>query len=252
MVDFEDRFNIHMYAFDDLQMVKEAVRSIPDDIIVHVLDGRYADFPGEYDLTPDLEEWCNPIGNIRYHRPPEEILPFGEGKSSTDRAAQNAKAKWANETILPQSQWSLQMDTDERLIHVNREIFEDFRDNYRYRPRIPIDDGRSVTQPRILKPAHWTYWIDDCAIPRDVVPRDTELEYLRGLWHENRDMRVGYVPKEDLLIKNYGMSRPEEYHRRRIVHLDRIGRGTRARMLEKVLEEDTEYPQSWHKNKDND
>lgn len=246
MGDFESRFNIHMYAFDDLDMVKEAVGSIPDDVVIYVLDGRYYDFPGEYDLTPGLEEWCDDIENVSYMSPPQDILPFGEGQSSAHRAAQNAKARWANEEALPQFQWSIQMDTDERLFHINREIFDNLKDDHRYRPTIPIDDGRTVTQPRIMKPGYWTYWIDDCAIPRDVASRDTELEHLRLLWNEHRDERVGYVDGEDLLIKNFGMSRPDEYLERRIVHLDRIKRGTRARKLEDVMEEGFEYPESWH------
>lgn len=224
----ESRFNIHIYIYDDLPMLKEAVGTIPDDIRIHVFDGRYADYPGETDLTPGAEEWCGSRGNITYHRPDSSRLPFGQGGSSANRASQHEKGCWANYDVLPEDQWSLQMDTDERLVRLDREVFEDLKDDYRYRPPIPIDDGRTVTQPRIWKPKYWTLWIDDCAIPRDKVHRNTNLDELEEKWRRYRGEKSEHLSDEDILIENVGMSRPDEYKLRRVVQLYTIERPHRA------------------------
>lgn len=244
--EFEERFNIHIYCYGDLPQLKEAVYTIPDDVKVHVFDGRYIDFEGNSDLTPGAREWCGLQGNVIYHRPPDSMLPFGKYGSSDHRYSQHEKGCWANYLVLPSDQWTLQMDTDERLIRLNRDIFDDFQDEFRYRPSIPTDDGRNVTQPRIWKPKYWTLWIDDTAIPRDKVSRDTPLEELRKEWHNHRGVHMEHIDEEKLLIENYGMARPEDYNRRRVDHLKDINREHRANILEHCLDVGYDIPEDWH------
>lgn len=234
---FEERFNFHIYCFGDLPQLKEAVSTIPSDIKTYVFDGRYIDFDGEYDLTPGAEEWCGIQENVIYHSPPDSMLPFGKYGSSDYRYSQHEKGCWANYMILPPDQWTLQMDTDERLIRLNRDIFDDFQDDFRYKPHIPIDDGRVVTQPRIWKPKYWTLWIDDTAIPRDRVSRDFAVDELYQEWHDNRGVRMEYIPEDELLIENYGMSRPDDYNEKRADQLDDIHRGHRATKLRRQIDD---------------
>lgn len=239
---FEERFNVHIYCYDDLELLQGAVRSIPEDIKIYALDGRYVDFKGETDLTPGAEEWCKSRENVIYHSPPKSHLPFGKYGSSEHRYSQHEKGCWANYKILPPNQWTLQMDTDERLIRLNRDVFERFEDDHRYRPKILTDDGRRVTQPRIWKPKFWTLWIDDAAIPRDLASREYPLQYLQGQWKKYRSKRMEHVSEDDIFIENYGMARPDEYNERRANQLEAIRRGHRATKLRRQMK-DFNFPE---------
>lgn len=182
-------WNVHIMAYDDNEQLARALRSIPRHVPVHVFDGRYASFPGEYDTTPGMAGTCvaSHIEHIQYHRPHTDQLPFGhEYDDPTLRGGVHEKAKWALYETLPQDEWTLKLDTDERLVTFRERALLGFDPKTRYRPGMRYPDGRDVVQARLVVPEHWSVWIDDTFLPRDEVPRDTPLADLKRQWATDR------------------------------------------------------------------
>lgn len=228
--------NVHIYAYDDLSLVERAVASVRDtlgDVPIHVLDGRYALFDGETDLTPGLVGWCTGEGVI-YHAPMRSRLPFGHDTDALPeyRPGVHAKAMWAFEHALPPDEWTLKMDADETLKRFDADL-ENLSAEGKYAPVIHRHGDTAGTShiTRLFKPTHWTPWINDTLLPRPLFPRDSALETLaapylqkefRVVWHINR----GHV--RDVEIDNHGADRPADYQHRRVAHLEAIGRDRRA------------------------
>lgn len=236
-------WNVHIHAFDDPDFCEAAIRTVPTDVDVHVCDGRYVDFAGERDLTPELEDICEEYGNAHYHAPSEDRLPFGHDSDAHARlrAPIYEKAKWVNYEILPQDEWTLKLDTDEQLITVDEDWLEEDADpSVKYAPAInrPDDPNGRPHITRLWQPSYWTVWIDDCLLPRDLFPRDMDLEYLHRGYTTPAYRPLGFAHRKEttaILIENGGQERPEEYQERRLEHLEHIGRDDRARELREYL-----------------
>jgi hypothetical protein len=235
-------WNVHLYAYDDLEMVHKALDSLPHQVDVHVCDGRYMDFAGELPLTPKLESLCEKYHNVHYHAPDQDRLPFGDRNAPGElRSSVHEKAKWVNYEVLPQDEWTLKLDSDERLQKWDVDL-EALEERVRYCPVINRVDER-IYVGRLWQPRHWTVWIDDCLLPREVISRDMALDRLARL-HLNleyRPVRFAYrehLEDNQIVIHNAGAERPAEYQQRRIGHLQRLGREDRAAELEDRLRDE--------------
>lgn len=228
--------NVRICAFDDRDLIPGAVESVRDvlgGVDIHVCDGRYATFAGEYDLTPGLAEWCADRENVYYHAPPADRLPFGHALDAPPewRPGNHAKAQWINYEVLPQDEWSLKLDTDERLRAFKTDV-DGLDPETRYAPLITLhgETKERANVERLWQPLQWTCWIDDCLLPRAVFPRDTPLERLQRVWRtpayrQMRFVKIAFCSAIE--IDNYGADRPEEYQQRRAAHLRTIGRDDR-------------------------
>lgn len=219
-------YNIHIHAFDDLPMCRDAVASVPDGVLVYIFDGRYADFPGEYDTTPGLESFCADHPDCTYYAPPPEHRPF-EG-DSTLREPVARKARWAFEH-LPADEWTLKLDTDERLERFDADLDTLARD-HKYAPVIRSTTGRSYHIARLFVPRHWTPWVDDCLLPRRYFLRDTALDRLATVWTEDLYRRMRFIKRGEIdtvRIDNHGPERPAGYQDRRAAQLRAMGREDR-------------------------
>lgn len=239
-----EHLNIRISAFGDLAECKQAIASIPDGITIHVCDGRYATFDGATDLTPGLEAFCDKRPDCVYHEPPEFRLPFGhefiaDGVPLEWRPGVHAKARWIDR-VVPQDEWTLKLDTDERLTRFNVTL-DDLDREKRYAPVINLhgDTKENVHVARLWVPKHWTRWIDDCLLPRELFPRSTPLERLQKIWREDEFRVIRFMRLQEtrrIMIDNYGADRPADYQRRRVQHLNRIGRDDRWAELDDRLE----------------
>lgn len=220
----EDEFTFHIPIFDDLIELRRAVETVPSDVKVHVLDGRYCDFPGNYDVTPGAAEFCDGYDNLVYHRPPDDLLPFGDPKIPISyRDSIHKKAEWMYYDVLPQDQWTVHMDSDERLIYMDRSVFSRLQDDDFLSPRMYIRKGnaRNETQtasiettPRIFKPKFWTFWVDDLAVPRHQCPRGLGSEETKRVYQESN--RWEYTRNtRSVVFENLGNTRPEGYLEKR-------------------------------------
>lgn len=230
--------NVRIACYGDLAECRQAVASVTDtlpDATIHVCDGRYATFDGDTDLTPGLRDFATAHPSVRYHSPPDEYLPFGwellkDGTPPKWRPGVHAKARWID-SVLPQETWTLKLDTDERLRSFDVDLGALDRTT-RYAPEINLhgDDKPMAHVARLWVPTHWTRWIDDCLLPRAIFPRDTPLEILQRVWRTEDFRMIRFVrllQTHDITIDNYGADRPADYQRRRVEHLERIGRDDR-------------------------
>lgn len=219
--------NVHMYLFDDLAMAKEAVASVPGGFPIHLVDGRYADFPGDYNLTPGAQSWAATQPDVTYHAPPDDLLPFGDPNNTAHRRSTHEKAKWVNYDVLPPAEWTLKLDSDERLVEFDWERVADLDPGRRWRIQIEVvGEPREWRLTRLWQPNYWTVWANDLLLPRSEVPRDTELERLQQLWNNQYHRGRGHFTEARII--NYGVDRPQEYNERRVEHLHSIGRDQRA------------------------
>lgn len=223
----ESRFNIHIRIYDDLPELRRAINSIPRDVVIHVLDGRYADFDGGTLLTPGASDLCRERPNLRYHAPSEDRLPFGDlsvGKSYRDSIYK--KACWAYYEVLPEDQWTIRMDSDERLIYLDRTFFERISDDKVFSPRIYMredlsDSGNSSViscTMRIFKPKYWTFWTGDLMIPRHQCERGLGAKETKKI-HQDVDQREFREKTQSVIIENLGEKRPDDYLSRRMNQL---------------------------------
>lgn len=225
--------NVHIYIFDDLETLPQAVASVREvlgDVDIHVLDGRYELFDGETDLTPGLRGWCAGRANVHYHAPPESWLPFGHDVPNPPehRPGNYAKAVWTFDEVLPPNEWTLKLDADEQLRRFDVDL-DELTETTRYAPvidRVGTDDRVHVA--RLFQPRHWTPWINDCLLPRALFPRQTTpLSVRQRLWRVDefrayRTVRLGFADKIE--IANYDAERDVDWQARRTAHLDAIGR----------------------------
>lgn len=238
-----DTFNVRISAFDDLGECRQAVASVPDGIPIHIFDGRYCTFDGDYDLTPGLEAFCETQPDCTYHAPDADRLPFGHDLDVPTewRPGNHAKARWINYEQLPPDEWSLKLDTDERLDRL--ELPDSLDPRTRYSPEIVLhgDETERAHVERLWQPREWTCWIDDCLLPRAIFPRDTPLDILQRIWREDRYRvirMIGWSRLGTVRIDNYGAERDPAYQQRRVDHLRRIGRTDRWADLDGRLSEE--------------
>lgn len=221
--------NVHIYCYEDLEFLKDAVAQVPDGIPIHVCDGRYADFDGDYDLTPGAAEWCDDQPGVTYHAPPADRLPFGDPDDTEHRRSVHEKSEWVNYEVLPQDEWTIKLDTDEEFTRFDAEYVPDLDPEIRYRVYVDVDEDRHFYLTRLWQPQYWTVWVNDCLLPRDEVPRYTPVEEIAEKWYDHRNERR--VRIEAIRIDNRGTDRPDDYLARRADQLEDIGREGRARQL---------------------
>lgn len=231
--------NFHICAWGDVDICRGALESIPEDASIYVFDGRYDTFDGETELTPGLESLCNSYSNCEYHAPPDDMLPFGHDIAAPPehRPAVHAKARWMFEEKLPQDEWTVKVDSDERLDELHRDRFTDLDPRVKAPGDVAIVDDREVYPTRVLQPQHWTPWINDCFVPREDVPRSASLQERHDTWMEKATRFKYYQQNPPVVaLENVGLSeRPREYLEQRIEHLKTIGRGGRATDLRRHL-----------------
>lgn len=229
-------FNVHIYAFDDAPMLRGAVESVPDGIPIHVFDGRHADFDGERNLTPEIKRFCRRHPDCHYYAPPADDLPFGHDHDLSKRGAGYAKSRFVFEH-LPPDEWTLKMDTDERLETFDIDI-ETLAPQIRYCPPVEREADENAHISRLFQPRYWTPWIGDCFLPREVFPLDTSLDRLHTIWttHDYRVVRfIRRAETSDIRIRNIGHERPASYQERRVDQLETRGRERRASEVAETL-----------------
>lgn len=225
----ESGFSVHFHVFDDLPELDRAVSTVPEDVIIHIFDGRYEDFDGDYLLTPGLSDYCRNRNNLEYHRPPDDLLPFGDPDCPPSyRDSVHQKACWAYYEELPQDQWTIHMDADERLIYLDRTFFDRIQDDVIFSPRIflqrPLDSREEKTTSvishtmRIFKPRYWTFWVDDLPIPRNQCERGLGAKETKKI-HQDVDQREFRERTQSVIIENLGERRPDDYLKRRTKQL---------------------------------
>jgi hypothetical protein len=148
---------------------------------------------------------------------------------------------WINYEVLPQDEWTLKLDTDERLETIDVD-FDDLNEQRRYCPTIQRKGEGECFISRLWQPRFWTYWIGDCPLPRKIFPRSSSVKRLARvhLDSEFRPLRFAYrqeLPGDSLVIKNVGVDRPAEYQERRVAQLERIGRGDRAATVASLVDD---------------
>lgn len=232
---------VYIPTWGDLDFLKGAVASVPDGVVTHVVDGRYADFPGETVRTPGLAEWCAQTVNTAYHTPPDDRLPWGHEHVDEEprlRHPGHEQAKFANYEVLPQDEWVLHIDADER-IETFDVPFADLDERWKFVPYIDSLAERGIGVPRLYVPGNWTFWIGGVFYPRGFWPRDTPLAKLRDLHLQS--MSHQYINRGGLMdqirLHNVGDERPPEYHERRAAQLETMGRHDRAEDYREMVAE---------------
>lgn len=233
--------SIRICAFDDLPECRRALESLPTGVHAHVCDGRYANFSGDHDLTPGLEALCDERAAWHYHAPDDYLLPFGANIDAPDewRPGVYAKAHWM-EAVLPQDEWALKLDTDERLRTFDVDL-GDLDRRKKYAPVIDLHGQRkqSVHIARLWVPRYWTPWVGDCLLPKTLFPRDHPIDCLQRVWRDDEWTALRFLRRgqtADIRIDNYGAERPADYQARRAAHLRRIGREDRWTELKREIE----------------
>lgn len=221
------RLNVWVPCYDDLDQLREALASTEpyaDDIHVYVVDGRYATFEGQTTLTPGADGYCRRYDHITYTHPPE--LPVGDPDvDSVLRSPQHEQARWVNYELLPEDEWALEMDTDERLEHLDLDALGELNEARKYTPEVlTTTDERLHPAIRLYQPRYWTFWIDDVMFWREFYPRSTPVGDLFEAHVRTAHRNVGYAGKTDAItIRNHGDKRPQEYQQRRADQLDSMG-----------------------------
>lgn len=226
--------NIHIHHYGDLEMLKECVESIDIDVPIIVIDGRYCTFmPGKPVLTPGSREWCDSQKNVLYFAPNEDRLPFGEGlPKDVERPGVMDKAKFANYEVLPQDEWTLRMDTDERLERFDVDL-DELDPEKKYEPFLLDDSMRESCQPRLMIPGKWTFWINDVCAPREKVSIHCDERLLAEKVKEHHEEGAELIYSK-VRLRNVGMHRPDEYIEERVAHLKSMGREQRAKQLDLI------------------
>lgn len=232
--------NVRIMCFDDLEMLRGAVASIPSSWTIYVCDGRYISFEDDKDWTPAIRDWCKNIKNVRYCKPPDERLPFGVDRDWPDdlRPGVTAKGEWMLYEVLPQDEWVLKIDTDERLKEFDINI-NDLDPYSKYCPEINMvgEEHRFPFIERLYVPQNWSVWVDDCLLPREEFPRDSDPSYLREMHRDKYGSRIRKRFIDSIKIDNIGAQRDSEYQEKRHEQLKKIGRGDRAQEVSEMLKE---------------
>lgn len=233
-------FNVHMYAYGEVELAKRAIASIPDGVTVHVFDGRHAEFGtvDDPDLTPKLREFCGRMPDARYYAPDDNKLPFGSADRAAVRHSGWKKAVFAFRH-LPPNQWTLKVDADETFTAIDPDFsFCDLIPSQKY--AVPVDHPTfgTVMINRLFVPRHWTPYIGDCQLPRALFPRDTPFDTVQRMWNKNK--RVLYWDRGQvsaIRLANHDDERSLSYQRKRVEQLRARGRPNRAAQLEEELAE---------------
>lgn len=234
--------NVLIPFYDDLDLLKRVVKSVPDDLTVFAVDGRYQHFPGETCLTDGAEEWCADQPNVRYCPPPEDQRPWGADRPDLPpkvRYDQHAETAYVNYELLPQDEWVLKLDTDERLVHLDRDELEDCDPQMKYTPYMKSPTRGRLYSHRVYVPEYWTFWVDDVSFPRDFYSRHTsvvELARTQMDTMQNRSNHGGVL--EGCVVYNEEADRPSEYLKRRQEHLRSMCREGRAEELDPLVDRD--------------
>lgn len=217
-----------IHCFDDADFLAGALASIPDAWPVHVVDGRYATFAGERELTPAAATVCEDAPNTWYHAPPSDRLPWGhEYDDGTDRWPQYCEMQYSATEILVPSVWTLKLDADERLETFDVAVDDLDRDT-KVHASVRLEDnpseditGEFAYIPRLFVPERWTFWTDDAFVPRDEVARDAGAPAVKAAVARGQNLtNVDLTHRDDIVIDNVGHRRPDDYHERRADQLD--------------------------------
>lgn len=226
-------WNVYIPCWGDFEFLRGAVESLPPEPTVYVVDGRYADFPGDTLRTPGLEDWCSEQPSVEYYSPADDRLPWGHEHASDEphlRHPGYEQAKYANYEVLPQDEWVLHVDADERLRRFDADL-KALPRSHKFVPYIDSLAERGIGVPRLYVPGWWTFWIGGVFYPREYWDRGTPIEKLAEL--HAMSMTHQYINRGELLddirIHNVGSERPREYHEARARQLEAMGRVDRAR-----------------------
>lgn len=239
-------WNVYIKCYDDLKFLKGAVASIPESAdTIYVVDGRYADFDGEDLRTPGCKEWCDRQPGVEYYTPTDDRLPWGHELVDEEpevRHPIHEQATFANYEVLPQDEWVLHLDADERIKKFDEDLFEVVDNRWKYAPHIDSLAERDLTVPRLYKPNYWTFWIAGVMYPREYWDRDTPPKkllklHLDSMSHQaiNRAFVTDFIE-----IENIGDDRPPDYHERRAEQLETMGRNDRANQYRRKVAERVE------------
>lgn len=239
--------NVWIPCYDDLDQLREAIWStvaFEGSVDVYVVDGRYATFPGETDTTPGADEFCEGFDHVTYTTPPR--LPINATDEERFRLSnacdyppkylrlpQHEQAKWVNYQLLPENEWALEMDTDERLKSVEFDGLESLDPQKKYVPTVWQPDGTQLTLPiRLYQPRWWTFWIDDVMFWRQWYPRDTPVEDIFNAHRHSSHRGTNYGGVTGVIeMENMGTERDQEYQERRAVQLEEMGAPFAARAV---------------------
>lgn len=230
-------WNAHIYLYNDAEFLRDAITSLPNDITIYVLDGRYELFEqtNGCDWTPEAAEYCRRHPQVEYHNP-RDHYPWGNHLPNPPehRPGNHAKARYMYRHVLPDDEWTLKLDADETLASFDLD-FGEYRECDRLAPQITGYEARDLHVTRICKPGYWTPWINDCLLPRALFPRDTTPLSVRARFYtvdEFRAMRfLRLSTTRRVVIENRQGERGDAWHASRVAHLESIGRGDRAREL---------------------
>lgn len=232
---------VYIPTWGDFDFLKEAVASVPSGIDVHIVDGRYADFPGDTIRTPGLEEWAREREQVVYHTPPNERLPWGHERVEKEphlRHPIHDQARYANYEALPEDKWVIHIDADERFETFDVD-FDELDRRWKYVPYVDSLAERGIGVPRLYVPKHWTFWIGGVMYPREFWDRETPVSKLHAL--HIKGLKHQYINRGELLdeirIRNIGDDRPPEYHERRADQLETMGRYDRAEQYREMVAE---------------
>jgi len=228
--------NIHLHAFQDPDQLRDCLASIPPQYDVRVFDGRYCHFAGDRNTTPAFREICEPLSNVKLFVPPVEILPFGDPEHPPEwRSDLHEKTQWAW-SHLPDDEWTLKLDTDERIDALPPDVTDGLDRAKKYSPEFEtVGVGRDAIHiARLFVPGNWSPWIDDCMVPRELFPREMPLIRHAAIWTEDKHRMIRFIGRSglsDIEIRNVGVERPPAYQERRVDHLKTIGREDRAETI---------------------
>lgn len=189
----------------------DSVTSTVPAASVLVLDGRYANFQGDRDVTPASRDLCDDYRKVEYRRPPDDRLPFGEG---TGRRPIHAKAEWVWYEQADPDAWALKIDDDERLRRFDVDP-SDLDRRLKYTVSVDMPTGDTPELPRLWVPEEWTFYVDDLSLPRREYPRETAFDDLRQvvttLGPEATWARTSDRIADSTRIRNRGDDRSRDY-----------------------------------------
>lgn len=225
---------IYIQTYHDLEFLEKALDSIPktNKIKTYVVDGRYANFEGEKNLTINAERLCKNTKNTQYTHPPN--LPIGDPEKPSDlRHPQHVEAKYINYQLLDPDTWTLKMDSDETIQNIQLSILDELHPKQKYSAKVETPNGKELRPAiRIYKPKYWTFWIDDAFLYREYYPRDTPLKKLYTTYLHTKHANIGYGGTvEQIKLLNRGVERPDEYRRRRAKQLEEMDRELAAKAV---------------------
>lgn len=224
-------WQVFIHCFEDADLLEGALESLPETIPIYVVDGRYATFSGDRDVTPDAPAVCDSYDNVTYHRPPADRLPWGHEHADADPAnrwPQYCEMQYSL-SIIDESRWTLKMDTDERLQRFAVDL-DGLDPREKVHTTVLLEDhafeditGDRAYIPRLFVPEQWTFWTDDVFVPREDVPPDAGAPTVKAFAHAGGNYkRVNLMHRDEIVIENIGHERPDDYLSRRDAQLEKL------------------------------